>query len=273
MIEGLAPSARSDTLRILSIDHGLSDLCAIAPSAGTDPARLPRFKQLVAEAAVAVATGRAGYGMFLDDDLGACAIDLADREGLWLARQFPHGTSAYPMSILSRLPLSHVVKVMVSARSGVSTPVERRLDEVRGISMACSETGRALLVEVLPGEGQTTRALIEQVLAHGIQPAWWLVEAQSSAGTWADVACAAGMDAKCRGLIMIARTRDAASEFEMVAQEPMVCGFVGGRSLFGATLVPWLTGQVSDLDATRVVTARFREMCSAWDLAVEGGSR
>jgi 5-dehydro-2-deoxygluconokinase len=261
----------SATLRLLSIDHGAHDLEPVARAAGADPARLPVFKRLAVAAAIEVAHGRPGHGMFLDLALGRDALAAATAGGLWLARQYPHGASEAPAEILATWPVRHVVKAIVNARSDARTPIERRLPEVAAIAACCERSGHALLVEALPAPGQSIADLGRRLERSGIAPAWWLVEPQPTAVAWREASDGLATPG-CSGVITIARSADVEPDFALAAAAPAVRGFVGGRSIFGAVLADWLVGRLGDGGAVAELARRYGAMCAAWDRAAQGGT-
>ncbi|MEZ5819140.1 MAG: DUF2090 domain-containing protein [Hyphomicrobiaceae bacterium] len=252
-------------LRLLSIDHGPHDLVPVARESRADPARLPAFKRLVVKAATRVrdaAGGRASYGMFLDRVLGPAALADAAAAGLWLACQYPHGTAEPPDSELAALPREAVVKVIANGRADARTPLVERLSEIEAVVAACRRQARAVLIEALPGTGESTAEIICWLRTHGLDAAWWLVEAQPSVQEWADVGEAAGRDA---GLIVIARDHSPCEAFAVARHSELVAGFVGGRAVFGDTLRTWLVGDMDDELAVTALAERFTAMSALWD--------
>lgn len=264
---------RPDTLRILSIDHAAQDLDRAAGAHDAGRSRLASFKALAVDAAASVATGQTGFGVFLDGALGRAGLPEAARRGLWIARQYPHGTDIAPAQELARWPQSELVKVIADARPSVRTPLEQRLPEILRIAEFCRASKRALLIEALPGPGKTTAALVASLIAVNLAPSWWLVEAQSSAAAWHDVARSAGAPGECQGVLVIARSPEAVSGFARAAATPLVRGFVGGRAIFKPVLAPWLAGELDDAAARDAMASTFRIMCAAWDKSFGGPRR
>lgn len=267
------PVANKRSLAVLSVDHGAHDLLPVAREVGADPARLPQFKELVVMAAADVGAVRGGCGVFLDGALGAGALVTAARRDLWIARQFPHG-AADTGSELAGWPVGHVVKAIANARSDARTKLDVVLPELMRIGVICSAERRELLLEALPHESQTTAELVALLRQRGLDPAWWLVEAQRTREAWARLARAAGAgQGTCRGLIVIARSREVDLPFEIAREEPLVAGFVGGRAIFGPILRDWLAGAVGDADARAALADVLGGMATSWDHADVGASR
>lgn len=254
------------TLRILSIDHGAHDLDAVAVRLGADPRRIPAFKVLTVEALRDVAAGRPGFGTFLDGALGGAALAHAARHGLWIARQYPHGTASRPGDELASWAPIEVVKLILNGRPDARVPLAERLPEVQAVAVAAGAAGRPMLIEALPAPAETTAAMIGRLKSSGLRPAWWLVEAEADAAGWHHLAEAAA-DARFRGFVVIARTADVAATFRLARTVAAVTGFVAGRSAFGPTLEAWLAGQCDDSEARSDIAARFGRMAENWDNA------
>ena len=257
-----APSS----LRILSIDHGSHDLSPVAEELGADPSRIPAFKQLAVRACLAVSGGRAGYGMFLDGALGRQALFDARREGLWLARQFPHGDVGALADHPLEWPVDHVVKLIANGRPDARTPLVQRLPEVRQAMAVSRAQGRETMIEALAAPGQSTATLLSGLHGHGLMPDYWLIEAQAHPDGWQEIASVlAQHDPYCRGLVVIARSAASGPEIAAAAAMPQVLGFVGGRSIFGDALRGWLSGALDDDAAIRAMAERFATLSQAFD--------
>jgi 5-dehydro-2-deoxygluconokinase len=254
------------SLRILSIDHGAHDLVPVAEAAGADPACVPAFKQLAVKACLKAADGREGYGMFLEGQAGRAALFDAARQGLWLARQFPHGEPGAFADHPLTWPAGQVVKLIANARSDARLPLERRLPEIAEAMAISRSQRRETLIEALPAEGQSTAALLERLYAQGLKPDYWLIEPSSEAAGWAAISdVLAREDRYCRGLIVIARKAESVPELEAAAQQPQVVGFVGGRAIFGEPFRRWLAGTMDDAGAIDAMAESFARLAQAFD--------
>lgn len=250
-------------LRILSIDHDASHLGA---ASAIHHSVVAAFKLCMTDAAIAVAAGRTGFGMFLDDGLGSDALRRATDAGLWIARKYPV-TPRVPTEVLATWPRRHVVKVMADARATALDPLARRLQDIIAVAGAAEVTGRELLLEALPADGQSTAELISRLHAAGIRPCWWLIEPPATLRDWGRIESEAHRSAACRGIVIIARSADVASTFSSARARPMVRGFVGGRSVFGPVLPRFLSGDFTTHDATRELARRFRDMAQSFEAA------
>jgi 5-dehydro-2-deoxygluconokinase len=258
-------------LHILSIDHGAHDLEPVAIAAGADPARIPAFKRLAVAACERVARGRDGFGLFLDGALGRQALFDAQRKGIWLARQFPHGEAGALADNPLEWPLGQVIKLIANARTDARTPLAVRLPEIAGVMAMARASRRETMIEALPAEGQTTAALLESLYQAGLMPDFWLVEAPPQAADAEAIdAVISRHDPACRGLIVIARTAASGPEIALAAPMPRVIGFVGGRAIFGDVLKDWLDGALDDTQAVSRLAERFGALSDAFD---DGRSR
>jgi 5-dehydro-2-deoxygluconokinase len=102
----------------------------------------------------------------------------------------------------------------------------------------------------------------------GIRPDWWKLEAQPTPDAWKNVADAvAAGDAYCRGIVLLGR--DAPAEelrraFDLAAAVPVVRGFAVGRTIFASPAERWLSGSMSDAEATTAMADAFASLVEAW---------
>lgn len=269
---GPAPAS----LRILSIDHGAHDLVPMAEALGADPVRIPAFKQLAVAACQIVAKGRSGYGMFLEGEAGRNALFDAERQGLWLARQYPHGEVGAFADNPLEWPVRHVVKLIANARSDARIPLDKRLPEIVEVMAFARSQCRETLIEALADAGTNTAALLAALYARGLRPDYWLIEAQADQAAWTALsAVLAREDRYCRGLIVFARNTESGPEVQAAAMQKDVIGFVGGRSIFGKPFRQWLAGKLDDAGVIAAMASRFAALALAFDSGKDrpGGQR
>ncbi|WP_342361040.1 2-deoxy-5-keto-D-gluconate 6-phosphate aldolase domain-containing protein [Terrarubrum flagellatum] len=267
------------SLRILSIDHRVP-LIELADKTGAPRERLSHFKKLVVDAALEVAQGRNGFGVFLDGGYGAPAIAKAQDARLFIARPIdaPH---ALPLqfeggddlaSTFADWPAGVTVKCAVYLHPqdsrDILTGADRALAQLHA---ACEQAGLRLLLEVLasphgPVDERTVAGLIAHFYGLGVKPHWWLIEDQPGDGWTRCGDLVRAHDSACEGFLTIARTIDS---FPAVVassrREPLVKGFCAGRSMFGATLEPWLKGAIDDQTGVAAMVANFATVVAAWD--------
>lgn len=265
---------RADNLRLLSIDHGAADLEPVALQCGADPARIPAFKQLAVAACLAVARGRSGFGMFLEGALGRQALFEAEAKGLWIAQQFPHDRIDAFAENPVEWPASHVVKLIANGRSDARTSLDKRLPQIAQVMAVCLANRRETMIEALAPEGGGAAAMLDQLYAAGLKPDHWLVEAQADAAGWESIGrVIARHDPHCRGVVVIARSVEAASEMTLAARHSFVIGCVGGRAVFREALSGWLSGSLDDHSAVALMQGRFAQMVAAFDAVKLEASR
>lgn len=265
---------RADNLRLLSIDHGAADLEPVALQCGADPARIPAFKQLAVAACLAVARGRSGFGMFLEGALGRQALFEAEAKGLWIAQQFPHDRIDAFAENPVEWPASHVVKLIANGRSDARTSLDKRLPQIAQVMAVCLANRRETMIEALAPEGGGAAAMLDQLYAAGLKPDHWLVEAQADAAGWESIGrVIARHDPHCRGVVVIARSVEAASEMTLAARHSFVIGCVGGRAVFREALSGWLSGSLDDHSAVALMQGRFAQMVAAFDAGKLEASR
>lgn len=265
---------RPASLRLLSIDHGAADLEPVALQCGADPARIPAFKQLAVAACLAVAQGRDGFGMFLDSALGRQALFEAEAKGLWIARQFPHDRLDAFAENPVEWPASHVVKLIANGRPDARTSLDMRLPQIAQVMAVCLAGRRETMIEALAPEGGSAAAMLERLYAVGLKPDHWLLEAQADAPGWNSIGrVIARHDPRCRGVVVIARSVEAAAEMTLAARHPFVIGCVGGRAVFREALSGWLSGGLEDHGAVALMQGRFAQMVAAFDAGKLEASR
>lgn len=265
-------------LRILSIDHRVP-LIELADRLGAPRERLAVFKQLVVDAALEIAAGREGFGVFMDGGYGAAALAKAQEAGVWAARPIdrPH---ARPLAFegssdidaeMAQWPDGVAVKCAVYLHPqddpAIIDGVDRALEKLHA---ACARRSRELLLEVLasphgPVDERTIADLMARFYKLGVQPRWWLIEDQPGEG-WARVsAVARGHDPSCRFLTIARTIEDFPAVAASARREPLVEGFCAGRCMFGPTIERWLRGNIGDEAAVAAIAARFATVVAAWE--------
>ncbi len=252
--------------------------------------RIARFKSLVAMAFLEVGKTIDGAGIVLDDRYGRDPLFAVTGQGLWVARSieragatpvaFEHGSDIF--MTLRSWPAEHIVKVLVYCRPDQS-PALRATQEERMATLfkACTATGHDLLLElVLPGIAivEVVEALAESMThfyAAGVRPDWWGLPPLAFADDWrrlGDVIRA--HDPGCRGILTLGQ--DTIGEafgrvLSQAASEPLVRGFVIGRSIVLPTARQWFSGEIGDAAVGDAVIAGFREAVARWNALRPGG--
>ena len=271
-------------LCILAFDHRRQfEQMAAAAGAGYD--RIAAFKDLVAQAVLAVAAGErgtAGFGAIVDDRHGEAALARLNRTLAWIGRpvEIPssrplefESNGGIGLELLS-WPRHHVVKCLVHFHP--ADPIELRLaQEARLVELAhaTSTLERELLIEVISSvrggatDARTTPDILRRLYHLGIRPAWWKLESQS-AEAWREIGSViAANDPLCHGVVLLgldASEDQIAQSFEVAAQHRVCRGFAIGRTIFGQAARDWFADTIDDETAIASVAAGYARMVELW---------
>jgi 5-dehydro-2-deoxygluconokinase len=267
-------------LSILAFDHR-GHFEALAAAHGQPPERVAAFKELVADAFVRVARGRAGSGVIVDDRHGEAILARLTGCGHWIARpvELP---AAVPLAFetgdalalaLRTWPAEHVAKCLVHFGRADDTAWQTTLARLSTLALACAATGHEMLIEIvpLPGvklDGFAPAAAMESIYAAGIRPDWWKLPPAPDAAAWHAIdACIERHDALCRGVLVLGMEADAPAlreGFGAAARSSWVRGFAVGRSIFGPAAQEWLAGRWNDTRAIDDVATRYSQVIGLW---------
>jgi 5-dehydro-2-deoxygluconokinase len=265
----------------LAFDHR-APLEQLAVELNTPLSRITQFKHLVARAAQRASFRADGlgaaHGLILDDRYGADLLPELDEAGWWIARpveepgsrplRFERGRNVHAM--LREWPARHIAKCLVSFDA--DDPPALKSEQIRALldlRTACDDSGRELLLEVIPpavaGDGRD----VDEVLAHavtaiaaaGVLPDWWKLPAPTTAHAWRrlDVAIRSA-DPHCRGVLVLgldAPIEELANQLAEAATHPLCRGFAVGRTIFGETARAWFTGEIDDGPAIEAISQRY----------------
>lgn len=281
-----ATSARrlAGDLCILAFDHR-RQFEQFAAATGSDYARIADFKDLIAQALLAVAKQeRRGtdLGAIVDDRHGGKALARLNRDATWIGRPVELPASK-PLEFEPRggiglallaWPRHHVIKCLVNFHP--ADAIELRLAQearIAELAHATRTLERELLVEVIStGPGRTVDAgmtpnVMRRLYHLGIRPAWWKLEAQSSE-SWREItAVIAANDPLCHGVLLLgldASEEQIAQSFEVAARHPVCRGFAIGRTIFGQPARDWLAGTIDDATAVARVSAAYTRVIELW---------
>ena len=271
------------SLMALAIDHRLQ----LEDMAGTDAdrlARIPHFKVLAVQAAAAVAKGRDGFGMLIDDKYGRDALYAAAAlPNFWVAKPIELPGSRplqfeFTQDLGSRLvewPVDHCIKVLCFFHP--DDPAELRqvqIAKLRAAFDAARKIGRELLVEIIAGKhgklsDDTVARALTEIYDAGIKPDWWKLEPQASAAAWAATdAVIEARDPFCRGVVLLGLDAPQAAleaGFAAAKTARTVKGFAVGRTIFGDVARKWLDEQTSDEEAVAEMAKRFGALVAIWE--------
>ena len=265
-------------LMALAIDHRkqLEDI------AGEATDRIPAFKRLAVQAAVAVSAGRPGFGMLLDDKWGREALFDAPKD-FWIARplELPGSRplefefSADVGSRIAEWPVDHVLKVLcfwhpddLPSMKGV------QLAKLRAAYEAARKVGRDILIEVIaskagPVDGETAARALGELYDAGLKPDWWKLEPQTEAGAWEAIdQVIETRDPLCRGVVLLgleAPQDELARAFAAAKGARTVRGIAVGRTIFAEAAKAWFAGAMTDEEAVADMAGRFRALVEIWE--------
>jgi 5-dehydro-2-deoxygluconokinase len=272
---------QADALMALAIDHR-AQFKAMVERLAAPAEQISRFKLLAVEAVKAVARGRPGYGMLIDDTYGREALFAAAKANLWIGRPVEEPGSR-PLRFegsedvgarLIEWPAAHTIKCLAfyhpEDEAALKTDQRRKL---RGLYDAARRLNRELLIEIIAGRHgriveDTVASAIEELYAAGIRPDWWKLEPQKSKAAWRNIARAIGAnDSWCRGIVVLgleAPLKELEADFALAADIALVKGFAIGRTIFNHAAQEWLEGKIKDEDAVAHMAQGFRQLASSW---------
>jgi 5-dehydro-2-deoxygluconokinase len=272
-------------LFILAFDHR-RQLEQLAIEAEIPVDRLHGFKALIAAgveslAARMPAAGR--IGIIVDDRYGRCVLDRCTGNGWWIGRpvEIPGSRplefeSGYNVGAwLEQWPREHVVKCLVHYHP--QDPVEIRLEQeerIAALHAECVRLDRQLLLEVIcHGQGQgpgTIAEIMRRFYNLGVYPDWWKIEPPAPEAWPRIIEVIEERDPQCSGVLLLGLDVPIAElekGFDAAARVPLCRGFAIGRSIFGAAARPWLTGEIDDAAAIRLIADNYRRVISLWNKA------
>ena len=269
-------------MRVFAFDHRRQ----FEEMEGATPERIGRFKGLCLRAAVAVAAGRAGYGILCDSRFGQEALWEAAGSGLWIGRPVEWPGSR-PLALepeigpdfggLSEWPLEHVVKVLCLCHPDDDEATwADQIGTLTRLFHASRRNRLEMLLELVPSrlgavEDGTTGELVRRVCDAGIHPDWWKLEPFRTDAAWrAASAAIAAHDPGTRGIVVLgldAPEAELAESLALAASHELVRGFAVGRTIFGDTARKWMTESVTDDEAVAVMEENYGRLCGIWDRA------
>jgi 5-dehydro-2-deoxygluconokinase len=284
-----AARAQWPELCVMAFDHR-SQFFELARQAGASEARLPVLKKLLVKAADEVERSHAlqgRVGVLIDGSYGADALAAATGRGWWVGRpvelpgsrplRFDVDTSVG--SQLVTWPAEQVVKCLLHYHP--DDPVDLRLDQeaqLRQLWQATRASGHELLLEIIPphsmieiegADGSADDAVlraVKRLYNLGFKPEWWKLAPMSAAGWKALAALIAERDPHCRGAVILGLSKPLAQLQAgfAAATDPIVKGFMVGRTLWSEPSLQWLRGAIDDDTLVRDVARNFGSLVDAW---------
>jgi len=285
-----AARAAWSELCVMAFDHR-SQFLDLARQAGAAEARIPALKRLLVRAAERVEASHELQGRHLHrlgvlidgGDYGSDALASATGRGWWVGRpvELPgsrplrfDGTRSIG-SALIHWPTEQVVKCLVHYHP--DDAVDLRLEQeqkVLELWEATRESGNELLLEVIPPKAQTPAGSEDEAVLRavkrfynlGVKPEWWKL-APMSAGGWERLAALiAERDGHCRGAVILGLNQPLPYLVDSFrdATNPIVKGFMVGRTLWVDASLQWLRGEIDDAAFIDAVAANFAQLVDAW---------
>jgi 5-dehydro-2-deoxygluconokinase len=134
---------------------------------------------------------------------------------------------------------------------------------------ATRQSGHELLLEIITPAGTQDAAVLRAVKRFynlGVKPEWWKLAPMQSAG-WADLAALVHeRDPYCRGAVILGLNRplEALAASFGQANNPLVKGFMVGRTLWAAPSLSWLKNELDDASLVAAVAANYAVLVQAW---------
>lgn len=273
-------------LCVMAFDHR-SQFYELAVQAGASESRIPVLKQLLVRAAEHVERARNLYGhvgVLVDGGTyGQDALASATGRGWWVGRPVELPGSR-PLrfdqtrsigSALVHWPTEQVVKCLVHYHP--DDPVPLRVDQeqtVLELWEATRETGSELLLEIIPPRACTPASTEDDAVLRtvtrlynlNIRPEWWKL-APMTTGGWSRLeTLIAERDPYCRGAVILGLNQPLQYLIDSFqgATNPIVKGFMVGRTLWADASLNWLRGTIDDQAFIDEVASRFAQLADAW---------
>jgi len=273
-------------LQVIAFDHR-SQFFELARLCGASTADVVTLKKLLlraTEQVVASANLQGRIGVLIDGgEYGADALAAATGRGWWVGRpvelpgsrplRFDGGLSIG--SMLVSWPAEHVCKCLVQYHPDDPTPLRLAQElKVQELWQATRISGHELLLEIIcPGspipvgiQDEAVLRSIQRFYNLGIQPEWWKLAPMASKGWHALALLIAERDPLCRGAVILGLNQpvQALADSFTQADNPIVKGFMVGRSLWAEPSSRWLRHECTDQELVDTVAANFTLLSRAW---------
>ena len=145
---------------------------------------------------------------------------------------------------------------------------------------ATRESGHELLLELIPPRPMTPAGTADEAVLRsvkrfynlGVKPEWWKLAPMADTAWEALAQLVAERDPHCRGAVILGLNQPLADLARGFAQagNPIVKGFMVGRTLWAAPSLQWLKGTLDDAGFVDAVAANFATLVDAWFAARAG---
>ncbi|MEO8119352.1 MAG: 5-dehydro-2-deoxygluconokinase [Rhodoferax sp.] len=273
-------------LCVMAFDHR-SQFFDLAREAGAEESRIPALKKLLVQTAEQVERShqlQGHTGVLIDGgDYGVDALASATGRGWWVGRpvELPgsrplrfDGTRSIG-SALIHWPTEQVVKCLLHYHP--DDPVELRLEQeqkVLELWEATRESGNELLLEIICPAAMTPAGTEDAAVLRavkrfynlGIKPEWWKLAPMQAQGWSALAALVAERDPHCRGAVILGLNQplQVLADSFILATNPIVKGFMVGRTLWASASLRWLRKEIDDAAFVTEVAQNFAHLVEAW---------
>jgi 5-dehydro-2-deoxygluconokinase len=270
----------------MAFDHR-SQFLDLARGCGAAESRIPELKKLLVRAAEQVERShqlQGHTGVLIDGgDYGRDALASATGRGWWVGRpvELPgsrplrfDGTRSIGTA-LTHWPTEQVVKCLLHYHPDDSYGLRLEQEEkVLELWQAVRASGHELLLEIIlpkglsaPGhEDAAVLRAVKRFYNLGVKPQWWKLAPMQAAG-WAELAALlAQRDPYCRGAVILGLNQplDYLCRSFAQATNPVVKGFMVGRTLWADASQRWLRGDLADEALIAEVADNFATLVDAW---------
>ena len=271
---------------VMAFDHR-SQFLDLARGCGAAESRIPVLKKLLVRAAEHVERShllQGHTGVLIDGgDYGRDALASATGRGWWVGRpvELPgsrplrfDGTRSIGTA-LTHWPTEQVVKCLLHYHPDDAYGLRLEQEEkVLELWQAVRASGHELLLEIIlpkgmsaPGdEDAAVLRAVKRFYNLGVKPHWWKLAPMQAAG-WAELAALlAQRDPYCRGAVILGLNQplDYLCRSFSQATNPVVKGFMVGRTLWADASQRWLRGDLADEALIAEVADNFATLVDAW---------
>ena len=281
-----APRPRWDEMHVLAFDHR-SQFFDLARQCNAPEQRIPVLKKLLLCSAEQVEQrlGLQGrVGVLIDGgNYGADALAAATGRGWWVGRpvELPgsrplrfDGTLSIGSSLVT-WPNEQVVKCLLHYHPDDDSALRLEQElKVQELWQATRASGNELLLEVICPRALTPAGEEDSVVLRaikrfyniGIKPEWWKLAPMQASGWNALEALISERDTYCRGAVILGLNQplQLLAESFADASNPIVKGFMVGRSLWVDPSTRWLKNEIDDTGLVTQVTENFAALVDAW---------
>ncbi|MHA6879733.1 bifunctional 5-dehydro-2-deoxygluconokinase/5-dehydro-2-deoxyphosphogluconate aldolase [Ralstonia pseudosolanacearum] len=273
-------------LCVMAFDHR-SQFRDLVNEAGVPESRIPALKKLLARATEQVVSSKGlqgQTGVLIDGGAyGADTLASATGRGWWVGRPVELPGSR-PLrfdgarsigSALLHWPTEQVVKCLVHYHPDDADAL-RQEQEARVLELweATRASGNELLLEIILPKGMTPAGkedaavlrAIERFYDLGVKPEWWKLAPMQAPGWEALQRVLAERDPYCRGAVILGLNQplDDLAESFAAAVNPVVKGFMVGRSLWAEASLRWFKDEIDDASFIDEVACNFTYLVDAW---------